>query len=375
MRRHFTAIFLCAFGCTSVLAIAQQPTLKDAYNGCFVVGAALNPAQFTGRDAQEAAIIKAQFNSISPENVLKWEAIHPQPNSYNFGPADQYVDFGQRNHMFIIGHTLVWHSQTPKWVFQDDKGNPASRKVLLKRMREHIKTEVGRYKGRVNGWDVVNEALDEDGSLRQSPWLKIIGPDYIEKAFEFAHKADPKAQLYYNDYNLENEPKRKGALDLVKRLKAKGVNITGVGLQDHLNLDWPAAEQLNTTIDEFGKLGVKVMITELDVDVLPSPFQDVTADVSLKVASNPKYNPYPNGLPEAVQQQITNRWAELFRIYSSHCGVVTRVTLWGVSDKDSWKNNWPIRGRTNYPLLFDREGEPKPAVKAVIEAAPKKPSY
>src|SRR6266496_1519562 len=374
MRRHFTVIFLCAFGCTSVLAIAQQPTLKDAYNGCFVVGAALNPAQFTGRDAQEAAIIKAQFNSISPENVLKWEAIHPQPNSYNFGPADQYVDFGQRNHMFIIGHTLVWHSQTPKWVFQDDKGNPASRKMLLKRMREHIKTEVGRYKGRVNGWDVVNEALDEDGSLRQSPWLKIIGPDYIEKAFEFAHKADPKAQLYYNDYNLENEPKRKGALDLVKRLKAKGVNITGVGLQDHLNLDWPAAEQLNTTIDEFGKLGVKVMITELDVDVLPSPFQDVTADVSLKVASNPKYNPYPNGLPEAVQQQITNRWAELFRIYSSQCGEVTRVKLWGVREKDSWKNNWPIRGRTNYPLLFDREGEPKPAVNAVIEAAPKKPS-
>jgi len=230
---------------------------------------------------------------------------------------------------------------------------------------------VGRYRGRVNGWDVVNEAVEEDGSLRESSWLKIIGPDYIEKAFEYAHKADPKAELYYNDYNLENEPKRKGALELIRKLKSEGVPVAGVGLQDHLNLDWPTAEQLNTTIDEFGRLGMKVMITELDLDVLPSPLQDPTADVSLKVASNPKYNPYASGLPDAVQQQITNRWAELFRIYSSHCGVVTRVTLWGVSDKDSWKNDWPIRGRTNFPLLFDRNSEAKPAVLAVIEAAPK----
>ncbi len=204
MRLLYEVIAFLIFVCLSVPLVAQQPTLKDSYNGCFLVGAALNHAQFTGQDAKEAAIIKAQFNSISPENVLKWESIHPQPNSYNFGSADQYVEFGQRNHMFTVGHTLVWHSQTPKWVFQDDKGNPVTRKVLLKRMREHIKTEVGRYKGRVNGWDVVNEVVDEDGTLRQSPWLNIIGPDYIEKAFEYAHKADPKAQLYYNDYNLEN---------------------------------------------------------------------------------------------------------------------------------------------------------------------------
>jgi endo-1,4-beta-xylanase len=371
MRLRFTLILAAVFA--SILASAQQPTLKDAYDGCFLVGAALNPDQFTGSDAKEAAIVRAQFNSISPENVLKWENVHPQLSTYNFGPADHYVDFGQQNHMFIVGHTLIWHNQTPKWVFQDDKGDPVSRKVLLKRMHEHIKTVVGRYKGRINGWDVVNEVVDEDGTLRQSPWLKIIGPDYIEKAFEYAHKADPKAQLYYNDYNLENEPKRKGALELVRKLKAKGAPITGVGLQDHLSLDWPTAEQLNTTIEEFGKLG-KVMITELDVDVLPSPFQDPTADVSLKVASNPKYNPYASGLPEAVQQQITARWADLFRTYSGHCGVVARVTLWGVSDKNSWKNNWPIKGRTNYPLLFDRNDDPKPAVNAVLEAAPKKPS-
>lgn len=366
------SLLLAALIGAVALASAQQPTLKDAYNGCFLVGAALNPSQFTGENARQAALIKAQFDTISPENVLKWERVHPQPDKYNFGPSDQYVDFGQQNHMFIIGHTLIWHSQTPKWVFEDANGNPVSRKVLLKRMRDHIQTVVGRYKGRVNGWDVVNEVVSDDGTMRQSPWMKIIGPDYIEKAFEYAHKADPKAQLYYNDYSLENDVKRKGALELVRKLRAKHVPITGVGLQDHVSLDWPTTQQINATIDDFGKLGMKVMITELDVDVLPWPTPQQTADVSLRVASNPQLNPYRDGLPDAVQQQLANRYADLFRAYASHCGVVTRVTFWGVNDGDSWKNGWPVRGRTNYPLLFDRNDQPKPAFNAVIEAAPKK---
>jgi endo-1,4-beta-xylanase len=355
-----------------VSASAQdQPSLKDAYKGCFMVGAALNPAQFTGQDQAEDAIIKAQFNTISPENVLKWEVVHPQPGTYNFSPADKYVEFGQQNHMFIVGHTLVWHSQVPKWVFEDSNGNPVTRKVLLERMRDHIQKLVGRYKGRVNGWDVVNEALNEDGTLRQSPWMKIIGEDYIEKAFRYAHEADPKAELYYNDYSVENEAKRKGALDLVRKLKAKGVPITGVGLQDHVNMDWPSADQVDTTIAEFGKLGMKVMITELDVDLLPSPGTNQTADVFLKIAADPKLNPYANGLPDEVQQALARRYADLFGSYAKHCGVVTRVTFWGVTDKDSWKNDWPVKGRTNYPLLFDRNGQPKPAFDAVIRVAPK----
>ena len=371
-RRRAQTVLLVALVGAAGVASAQQPSLKDAYNGCFLVGAALNPSQFTGENARQAALIKAQFDTISPENVLKWERVHPQPDKYNFGPADQYVDFGQQNHMFIIGHTLIWHSQTPKWVFEDANGNPVSRKVLLKRMRDHIRTVVGRYKGRVNGWDVVNEVVADDGTMRESPWMKIIGPDYIEKAFEYAHKADPKAQLYYNDYSLENEVKRKGALELVRKLKAKHVPITGVGLQDHVSLDWPTTQQLNATIDDFGKLGMKVMITELDVDVLPWPTPQQTADVSLRVASNPQLNPYRDGLPESVQQQLASRYADLFRTYASHCGVVTRVTFWGVNDGDSWKNGWPVRGRTNYPLLFDRNDQPKSAFNAVIEAAPKK---
>lgn len=366
MRKSFGSIVISL--ALAVHANSQtQPSLKDAYKDCFMVGAALNPSEFTGRDQAEDAIIKAQFNSISPENVLKWGIVHPQPGTYDFSLADKYVEFGEQNHMFIIGHNLVWHSQTPKWVFEDDKGNPVSREVLLDRMHDHIAKVVGRYKGRIRGWDVVNEALNEDGTLRQSPWTKIIGEDYIEKAFRFAHEADPDAQLYYNDYSLENEAKRKGAIELVKKLKADGVPIAGVGLQDHVSLDWPAVDQIDTTINEFGRLGMKVMITELDVDVLPAPGSNHTADVSLAVASDPKLNPYPNGLPEKIEQALSKRYSELFGAYAGHCGLVTRVTFWGVTDKDSWKNNFPVRGRTNYPLLFDRDAQPKPAFDSVIK--------
>ncbi|MGD1079890.1 MAG: endo-1,4-beta-xylanase [Candidatus Sulfotelmatobacter sp.] len=374
MRATVFAIIVLAFGFQTDTNAQQQPTLKDAYKGCFLVGAALNPAQFSGQDPSEDALIKAQFNTISPENVLKWEIVNPHPGVYDFSLADKYVEFGQQNHMFIIGHNLVWHSQVPQWVFEDKNHNPLTRKGLLKRMQDHIRKTVGRYKGQINGWDVVNEALNEDGTLHQSRWMKIIGDDYIEKAFRYAHAADPKAELYYNDYSLGNEAKRKGALELVSKLKAKGVPITGVGLQDHVQMEWPTANQIDATITEFGKLGVKVMITELDVDVLPAATASQTADVSLNVASDPKLNPYPNGLPEPVQQQLSKRYADLFGTYGKHCGLVSRVTFWGVTDKESWKNNWPVKGRTNYPLLFNRDAQPKPAFGAVIQAAPKRGS-
>ena len=370
--RSFFCLALVSLVLTVNVNTQTKPSLKDAYKGCFLVGAALNEAQITGRNEAEDALVKAQFNSISPENVLKWERVHPQPGKYDFTLADKYVEFGEQNRMFIIGHNLVWHAQVPKWVFEDENGKPVSRKELLKRLREHITKVVGRYKGRINGWDVVNEALNEDGTLRQSRWYRIIGPDYIEKAFEYAHKADPKAQLYYNDYNLENEPKRKGALELVQRLQAKHIPIYGVGLQEHVNLDWPTLEQLDATITQFGQLGVKVMVTELDVDVLPEATQAQTADVSVNVASNPKLNPYVDGLPDSVQQRLASRYGDLFRTYDKHCGLVTRVTFWGVTDRNSWKNNWPVRGRTNYPLPFDRNAQPKPAVEAIIKAAAEK---
>jgi endo-1,4-beta-xylanase len=351
-------------------AAAQAPvSLKDAYRDDFVVGAAINQAQIEGEDARGDRLLVAQFNSISPENALKWEIVHPLPGKYDFTLADQYVAFGQKHGMYTVGHCLVWHNQVPEWVFHDEQGRMLGRDALLARMRDHIQTVVGRYKGRIQSWDVVNEALDEDGSLRQSPWLKIIGPDYIEKAFEYAHQADPEAVLVYNDYNLENPVKRAGALRLIVRLKAEGVPVSAVGLQGHLGLTMPAAAQVDAAIADFAALDVKVAITELDIDVLPPATRAPTAEVSLKIARNPALNPYPHGLPAEVQQRLAARYAELFGVFLKHRGQLVRVTLWGVSDGDSWLNDWPVAGRTSYPLLFDRKGHAKPACAAVIDAA------
>jgi endo-1,4-beta-xylanase len=360
------AVFLA--GCATA-GTEAQPTLKGAFKHDFLIGAALNENQFTGADAVGGKIISEQFNSITPENVLKWESVHPQPDKYNFEPGDAYVAFGEKHGMFIIGHTLVWHNQTPSWVFEDAKGKPVDRDTLLKRLHDHIQTVVGRYKGRIKGWDVVNEALNEDGTMRQTQWLKIIGDDYIAKAFEFAHEADSAAELHYNDYSLENEAKRKGAIELVKKLKAQGVPITAVGLQGHDKMDWPTAAQEDATIADFAKLGVKVMITELDVDLLPSPARNQTADITLRIEQQAKTNPYTNGLPDAMQQQLAARYADLFAVFVKHRDVVERVTFWGVRDSDSWLNGWPVRGRTSYPLLFDRDGKPKAAFDAVIKTA------
>jgi endo-1,4-beta-xylanase len=351
-------------------AQASAPaTLKDAFKGAFLIGAALNAATFTEEDARAAALVKAQFDSITPEIVLKWERIHPTPDRYDFEPADRYVAFGEKNHMFIVGHTLVWHNQTPPWVFRDDKGNFVDRDTLLNRMRDHIHTVVGRYKGRIGSWDVVNEALDEDGTLRQSPWLKIIGPDYIAKAFQFAHEADPEAVLTYNDYSLENEPKRNGAIELIRGLRAQGVPVTAIGLQGHDHLGWPSVEAEDATLTAFATLGVKVAISELDINVLPPATRKQTADVTLSVEARAALDPYASGLPDAVQERLAKRYASLFAVFLKHRDVVTRVTFWGVTDGDSWLNNWPVKGRTNYPLLFDRNGQTKPAFDAVVRTA------
>ncbi|HEX4039821.1 MAG TPA: endo-1,4-beta-xylanase [Acidobacteriaceae bacterium] len=366
IRSATVAVVLAA----SLPVVARAPTsLKQAYKGDFYIGTAMNAAQITGEDHAGDAIITAQFNSISPENCLKWAIVHPQPGKYDFTLADQYVAFGQKHHMFILGHNLVWHSQVPAWVFRDDEGNLLTRDALLARMKDHIDTVVGRYKGRIQTWDVVNEALNEDGTLRQSLWYKIIGPDYIAKAFEYAHEADPGAQLNYNDYNLENQPKLDGAIRIVKQLQAQGIPIATVGIQDHDNLTWPTPEQEGAAIAAFGKLGVKVAISELDIDVLPPATRQQTADVSVSIAQNPKLNPWPSGLPADIQEQLGKRYADLFGVFLQYRNVINRVTFWGVTDADSWKNDWPVRGRTNYPLLFDRTGQPKPAWNAVIQAA------
>jgi endo-1,4-beta-xylanase len=316
-----------------------------------MIGAALHEDQFLEKDTTSAAIVKHHFNTISPENVLKWESVHPAPNAYTFAKADRYVCFGQENNMCTIGHVLIWHQQTPAWVFEDDQGNETDRETLLQRMREHIRTVVGRYKGTIHGWDVVNEALNEDGSLRETPWLRIIGHDYIAKAFAYAHQADPDAELYYNDYNLENEAKCQGAVCIIQQLRAQNIPITAVGMQGHSNLVWPSLEQLEKSINRFAKLGIQVHISELDVDVLPARqhASDAQADI----------------LTPAMQSVLAQRYADLFNLYVKHAAV-KRVTFWGVTDKYSWLNNWPLPGRVNHPLLFDRNGNPKIAYQILL---------
>ena len=359
MTLRITLAALLLGGCAA--SRPPQP-LKDAFADAFLVGAALNENQFSGRDAKGADLASRQFNTITPENVMKWEAIHPQPDVYDFEAADRFVAFGEEHDMFIVGHTLVWHSQTPAWVFEN-----VDRDALIERMRDHIHSVVGRYRGRVDGWDVVNEALNEDGTLRDSPWRRIIGDDYIALAFRFAQEADPDAELYYNDYSLENGPKRDGAVRLVRSLLDQGVRVTGIGTQGHFNLDWPSAAQVDSAITAFASLGVDVMVTELDVDVLPSATRG--ADVSQREAQRAALDPYAQGLPDAVSARLAQRYRELFEIYMKRKDQIGRITFWGVADGDSWKNNWPIRGRTNYPLLFGRDHEPKAAFHAVMETA------
>lgn len=367
-RRKNYAMFvlLCCLATCSPIVAQKQRTLKEAFKNDFMIGAALNRNQIFEKDARGAEIVRTHFNSITPENILKWALVHPKPDKYDFVASDRLVEFGEKHGMFIVGHTLVWHNQTPGWVFEDEQGKPVDRETLLSRMREHIFTVVGRYKGRIKGWDVVNEALNQDGTMRQSPWFKIIGEDYLVKAFQFAREADPNAELYYNDYDLELPAKRAGAVKLVKNLLTAGVTVSGVGLQNHNLMEWPSVADEDATIAAFSALGLKVHITELDVDVLPRTTKP-GADYAVDIPVTPKLNPYVDGLPDAVQAALAKRYAELFKVYLKHRDAIERVTFWGVADGDSWLNNWPMKGRTNYPLLFDRLGQPKPALEAVID--------
>ncbi len=364
-------IGILVFG-ANCLAVAQMPQLKEVFAQDFLIGGALNDDVVNGKDPGAAAIARKQFNAITSENEMKWIHIHPEPDKYDFIASDRFVRFGLKNKMFIVGHTLVWHWQTPKWVFEDKNGNDIDRETLLKRMKEHIFTVAGRYKGKVNGWDVVNEALEDDGSLRQTKWLKIIGEDFIAKAFEYAHEADPNAELYYNDFTLDEPAKRDACVRLIKGLKAKGLRVDGVGIQGHWALDYPQIKDVEDFFNAMKALGVKVMITEMDVDVLPKAIQHRGADLSKRAELHKELDPYTRGLPTGVQKKLADRYAEFFSLFIKHSDVIDRVTFWGVYDKTSWLNRFPVRGRTNYPLLFDRQCKPKPAFFAVVKTAKEK---
>jgi endo-1,4-beta-xylanase len=381
----------------------NKPTLKGAYQNEFKMGAAINrtiamdaavPANNVNRTREQVqkdiALVKEQFNQIAPENDLKWALIHPREgkDGYDFGPADAYVNFGLSNNMYIVGHTLVWHAQTPNWVFAGTNPPPempdatnatgtnalgggrsgrgfgrgfsgprASREELLERMRDHIHTVVGRYKGKIKVWDVVNEAVADGGTniLRNSPWLQIIGPDFIAKAFEYAHEADPDAILRYNDFSLENPVKRQKLITLIRSLQEQHVPVMAIGSQTHVSVSSPTFEVEDQALTELETLGLPIHITEFDVNSAVGGQRSTSAEVSANASTT------QGGLVDDANRKQAEAYERLFRAFLKHRNSVKVVTFWGANDGVSWR----AQGR---PLLFDGNDQPKPAFDAVIKA-------
>jgi len=358
----YFAVIFCASSYGNNLN--STDSLKKYYSSFFNIGAAINEDIILGLDNDSKQIVETQFNSITPENSLKWMFVQPYPNSFNFTVADKYVNIGIKNKMHIVGHALVWHSQ-----LADFMQNVKSKAEMNKHFENHINTVVSRYKGKIDAWDVVNEAFNEDGSLRESVFYKFLGKNYIEKAFKLANEIDPNADLIYNDYNLYKKEKRDGVIQMVKQMQSKGIKIDGIGVQAHWSLNQPSLNEIEQIIFDISELGVDVMFTELDISVLPSPWEQVGAEVSQNFSrfeGDAKMNPYPDKLPKSIQNKLAKRYNDIFQLFIKHSDKISRVTFWGVMDKHSWLNDFPIKGRTNYPLLFDRNYQAKEAHKSLI---------
>ena len=368
MKLKDIALFVCTaalIACNSDKPAVTVPTLKGILGDKFLMGVALNSEQAAGRDTSAVRIVQRHFNSIVAENCMKSEVIHPEEDRYDFTLADEFVKFGEENGMFIIGHCLIWHSQLSPWFCVDADGKNISPEVLKQRMKDHIHTIVGRYKGRIKGWDVVNEAIENDGSYRRSKFYEILGEEYIPLAFQFAHEADPDAELYYNDYGMHERGRRDSVARMVRSLKEKGLRVDAIGMQGHMGLDYPSIGDYETSILAFAATGAKIMITEWDMSALPTLNRG--ANIADKVAFEKALNPYPEALPDSISQLWNARMKSFMELFMKHSDVITRVTAWGVSDGDSWKNDWPMAGRREYPLLFDRSYQPKPFLKEILE--------
>lgn len=354
-------IVLCCFSCLRLFA-QDIPSLHQLYKNDFLIGAALNIQQIQERNAAANKLIVSQFNSVTPENIMKSEHLQPRWNEYAFEQADQLVAYAQKYNMKITGHALVWHSQLPSFM-----RHMQSKDSVRTFFENHISTVAARYDGKVDSWDVVNEALEEDGTLRKSVFLDKLGENYIVEAFKLAQKASPNSKLYYNDYNIEQPKKRAGAIRIIKQIQAAGVRIDGVGIQGHWRSYDVPMKDIEESIKEFGALGIEVMFTELDLGVLPNPWDGNSAELTKTAEGSAKMNPYASGLPDSVAQQQAKAYADLFSLFLKYKQHISRITFWGVADGDSWLNGWPIRGRTNYPLLFDRNLKPKMAFFSIAD--------
>lgn len=344
----------------------QKASLKQVFNSKFKIGVALNKNQIRQRQQKENELIKREFSSLTAENVMKWEEIHPKKDRYNFKTPDLLVSLSQDNNQDLIGHTLVWHNQIPRWVTREGNGSLLDKNSLFRNITDHISAVAGRYKGKIRGWDVVNEAILDDGSYRENDFYNISGEEYIFKSFEIANRIDPEAELYYNDFSMYKTEKCNAAVLLANKIRERGLRIDGIGLQAHWGLDYPSIDEIEKSILTIYEAGYRIHFTELDIDVLPNMWEIEGADLSDNFKSNDQLNPYKSSLPDSISNLLSNRYSEIFKLFSKHSDKIDRVTFWGLSDGHSWKNDWPAKGRTNYPLLFDRENNPKQAYMDII---------
>lgn len=362
-----------------------QTGLAEVFRQDFQIGTALSNKTLVENDSALLSIVAREFNAITTENALKWSEIHPEPGVWNFAPVDNFVEFGRAHNMQMVGHTLMWHRQTPAQLFSEtiqqvDHCNSChsyqkatSKKALLSALETHTTTVLDRYKKDIYTWDVANEVFEDDGQWRESEWYKIIGSNMLEYAFRFAREAHPKSCLIYNDYHVEKPKKYASIIEKLDAVQKKGVKVDGVGIQCHIKVDQnsPSLKDLETAIVALSQSGYRVHITELDIDVLPNAWEHKGRHVNELTDKN-ELNPYTNALPPSISQQLSERYRSVFELFIKHRDKIDRVSFWGTTDDESWKNGLPIAGRTSYPLLFDRKKQPKPAYFAVknLRAAP-----
>lgn len=372
-KKHTLSLLLLA-GSLSVNA-AQDQALKNTFADSFKMGVAVNQDIVTGKNAAAQSIIAKQFNTVTLENAMKAEVIYPQQGKVDFSGADAFIDFAKQNNMFTVAHTLVWHNQTPDWFFTNSKNEPNTPAQQLEQMRKHIELVAGRYKNKVDAWDVVNEVIADDGSYRPTVWVNRVGDGdtMVKAAFKYAQQYSPNTELYYNDFNAWRPEKRDGIIRMIKMLQKEGIRIDGIGIQAHWGLNFPEMQYIEQAIDAYAALGIKVMITELDIDVLPLTKEgQITGTDMMK----PQFqleefetylDPYKNGLPSDVEAQLNARYKALFELFYAKRDKIDRVTFWGLHDGMSWKNDYPIPNRTNYPLLWDRNLNSKPVIKTIAD--------
>ena len=366
MKKYLIAAALLALSCTRV-----DPTLKKSFEGRFILGAAINEAQITGEDFRADSVLLKHFGAIEPENCLKSAELMPVFGQYDWTLADKYVDFGTRNGLDVFGHCLIWHSQLTPDFCCDAGGNLLDAETLKARMKEHITTVMTRYKGRIKGWDVVNEAILEDGSYRNSPFYQILGEEFIPWAFQCAHEADPDCELYYNDYAMHEPAKLEGIIKMAQGLIGRGIRIDALGFQGHMGMDYPDLDLYESHIRRVKEeTGLDVCITELDMSILPTltrsadlgdmSFTEAMQHPALKDRYMPLLNPYPAGIPDSLQTAWNARMKDFTDMFLRNSDVVRRINVWGVCDSDSWKNGWPVPERQDSPLWVDRNYKLKP---------------